>query len=306
MKVLSVNISEAKGTVKTPVDSISLDATGVAGDAHAGNWHRQVSMLGKESFDKFGAAAGRELAWGEFGENITTEGLLLYECRPFDRFEIGETVLEVTQIGKKCHGEGCAIFQEVGNCVMPKEGIFCRVIRGGEVRPGDRFFYHPKVMKVLVITLSDRAYEGIYADRSGPRIAERTEACFGKKGWPTDVTLQCIPDDAVRLDALLVEASGRYDLIFTTGGTGLGPRDITVDTLKKHLRIEIPGVMDYIRLTAGAVNPNALISRSVAGLIGNTPLFALPGSVKAVNEYMDTIEKVLEHLIFTIQGIDTH
>ncbi len=141
IKVVSVNISREKGTIKTPVPEIVLNDKGVAGDAHAGDWHRQVSLLAKESVEKWAAKAGRKVNWGEFAENITTEGITLYETNPGDKLIIGDTELEVTQIGKKCHGKGCAIFKEVGNCVMPAEGIFAKVIRYGKVKPGDIIEY---------------------------------------------------------------------------------------------------------------------------------------------------------------------
>ena len=144
INILSVNISLKKGTVKKPVESIIIDKKGVVDDAHAGDWHRQVSLLGRESFEKFEKMAGRKLEYGEFAENITTEGIVLYETKPGDRFEIGEVVLEVTQIGKKCHGKGCAIYVEVGNCVMPKEGIFCKVITPGEIAQGSKMKYIPQ------------------------------------------------------------------------------------------------------------------------------------------------------------------
>ena len=139
-KVLSVNISEKKGTIKKPVDYIELNEKGVDRDAHAGKWHRQVSLLARESIDKSSRAINREIKFGEFAENITTEGIVLYETKPGDRFVIGETELEVTQIGKKCHS-GCEIFKQVGNCVMPKEGIFAKVIRFGRIKSGDSIVY---------------------------------------------------------------------------------------------------------------------------------------------------------------------
>ncbi|NCA85082.1 MAG: MOSC domain-containing protein [Clostridia bacterium] len=144
IKVVSVNISTAKGTIKTPAVSIDLDARGVQGDAHAGEWHRQVSLLARESIEKWSRLAGRKVGWGEFAENITTEGIMLHQAQPGDRLMIGATELEVTQIGKKCHGTGCAIFKEVGNCVMPKEGIFARVLRPGSIRAGDEIKYLSK------------------------------------------------------------------------------------------------------------------------------------------------------------------
>lgn len=144
IKVVSVNISEKKGTIKLPVKEISLNKLGVENDAHSGNWHRQVSMLALESITKFSLHANRSIKNGEFAENITTCGIILHECKVFDRFIIGETELELTQIGKECHGNTCSIFKEVGNCVMPKEGIFCKVIKGGIIKPDDLIIHVPK------------------------------------------------------------------------------------------------------------------------------------------------------------------
>jgi len=143
IKVISVNVSKEKGTIKTPVPEIILNDKGVQGDAHAGDWHRQVSLLAKESIEKWGGQAKRKVNWGEFAENITTEGITLHETNPGDRFIIGDVELEVTQIGKKCHGKGCAIFKEVGNCVMPKEGIFAKVINKGTMKAGDEIEFIP-------------------------------------------------------------------------------------------------------------------------------------------------------------------
>ena len=130
IKVIATSISEKKGTIKKVQPFIELNELGVKGDAHAGSWHRQVSLLGVESISKFDAEANRKIAYGEFAENITTEGYPLYEMRPFDRL-IGKNVeLEVTQIGKKCHGDNCNIFKEVGNCSCTCVGSgderFCR------------------------------------------------------------------------------------------------------------------------------------------------------------------------------------
>ncbi|HWS00537.1 MAG TPA: molybdopterin-binding protein, partial [Prolixibacteraceae bacterium] len=236
IKVLSVNVSEKKGTVKLPVGKIVLTGSGVAGDAHSGKWHRQVSLLGWESFAKMESPEGRIIHYGEFAENITTEGFLLYHMKPFDRILCGNVVLEVTQIGKKCHGNNCSIFQETGNCVMPKEGIFCRVIDGGELQAGDILEYHPRVMKVHIITMSDRASQGIYKDISGPLLKELTEDFFSENGRPYLIENSVIPDDEEQLKALLEHLIGQHtDIIFTTGGTGIGPRDITPDTVKSVL-----------------------------------------------------------------------
>jgi molybdenum cofactor synthesis domain-containing protein len=307
MKVLSVNISEKKGTVKHPVEYIELDEMGVKQDAHAGKWHRQVSLLANESVDKFSAVAGREIGHGEFAENITTDGIILHETHPFDRFVIGEAELEVTQIGKECHGDNCAIFREVGNCVMPKEGVFCRVIRPGRIKAGDEIIFIPKVYRLMVITLSDRASQGIYEDKSGPAVVSVMEDFFHELNWHSQVTRKIIPDDEKYLQDILEEAiSGQYDFIITTGGTGIGPRDITPDVVRSVIEKEIPGIMEMIRLKYGAEKPNALLSRSIAGVAGKTLIFSLPGSVRAVREYLAEITKSLKHAMYMLHGLDMH
>lgn len=305
IRIISVNISEKKGTIKIPVAQIELNENGVQGDAHAGKWHRQVSLLGTESFTKFEIQAKRPIKYGEFAENITTEGIILYETQPLDRFVIGDVLLEVTQIGKKCHGDSCAIFREVGNCVMPKEGIFCRVLQPGVVKAGDTLEYQPRVFRMKVITLSDRAFAGEYEDRSGPRIVQLAEEFFAANQWKAVVERVVIPDDAGQLQEQIVNCTG-YDFIITTGGTGIGPRDITVDVVKPLLQKEIPGIMEHIRMKYGTEKSNALVSRGVAGVIGSTLVYTLPGSVRAVEEYMAEITKTIRHSVFMLNGLDLH
>lgn len=134
--VKAVCISENKSERKKPVESVELrENHGIVGDAHAADWHRQVSLLASESIDKM-RALGLDVDSGDFAENITTSGIELVSLPIGTRLQIGETVLEVTQIGKECHNR-CAIFYQAGDCVMPKEGIFAKVITGGIIRPGD-------------------------------------------------------------------------------------------------------------------------------------------------------------------------
>ncbi|WP_200790233.1 MULTISPECIES: MOSC domain-containing protein [Caloramator] len=136
-KVVSVNVSEKKGVVKNPVNEIELvEDFGVKGDAHAGKWHRQVSLLAEESIDKMKKMGLDHLDYGKFAENITTQGIDLPSLKIGTRLIIGEAEVEVTQIGKECHG-GCEIKRLVGDCVMPREGIFVKVLKGGKVRVGD-------------------------------------------------------------------------------------------------------------------------------------------------------------------------
>jgi MOSC domain-containing protein YiiM len=134
--VLAVCISEKKGERKTPVAAVELrENHGIIGDAHAGDWHRQVSLLAQESIDKM-RALGLDVNAGDFAENITTLGIDLVALPIGARLQVGETELEVTQIGKECHTR-CAIFYQAGDCVMPKEGIFVKVIKCGSVKAGD-------------------------------------------------------------------------------------------------------------------------------------------------------------------------
>ena len=135
-QVVAVCISENKGERKKPVESVELrENHGIVGDGHAGEWHRQVSLLAQESIDKM-RKLGLDVTSGDFAENITTSGIELVSLPIGTRLRVGETELEVTQIGKECHTR-CAIYYQAGDCVMPKEGIFAKVITGGVVRPGD-------------------------------------------------------------------------------------------------------------------------------------------------------------------------
>ena len=136
-KVLEVNISEKKGTIKKPIEFGEFEINlGLKGDAHSGNWHRQVSLLGKESFEKMEKMGIEGLEYGVFAENITTEGIILYELPIGTRLRIGDTIQEVTQIGKECH-DGCEISKIVGKCIMPKEGIFTKIIEQDIEKKGD-------------------------------------------------------------------------------------------------------------------------------------------------------------------------
>ncbi len=307
MRIESVNISDEKGTVKKPVESIRLTPTGVENDAHAGSWHRQVSMLSTVSIEKFSADAGRMVSPGEFAENLTISGFDLTEARLLDHFQAGSVELELTQIGKKCHGSGCAIFNEVGTCVMPKEGVFCRVLSSGILSPGDKIEYRPFSFSFRIITLSDRAYSGEYEDLSGPAIEECIKETLDSKKWRLKFDRVIIPDEPGLLEKeIRSSVEDGYSVIFTTGGTGVGPRDITPDTVKPMLQKELPGIMEFIRCKYGEKFPNALVSRSVAGTIGETQLYTLPGSVKAAKEYCEEILKTIEHTLFMLKSINFH
>jgi MOSC domain-containing protein YiiM len=137
-KVTAINVSTKKGVPKKTIQiGEFITNFGLKDDAHAGDWHRQVSFLGQESIDRMTTQGIKGLGPGKFAENITTQNIVLYELSIGDRLIIGETVFEVTQIGKKCH-QKCAIYHQIGDCVMPNEGIFARVLHGGIIRPGEK------------------------------------------------------------------------------------------------------------------------------------------------------------------------
>jgi molybdopterin adenylyltransferase len=164
----------------------------------------------------------------------------------------------------------------------------------------------PDRFEVLIITLSDRAFKGEYHDLSGPRINMRLSEFFTSQEWKSDIRTALIPDDSGTLQKLVSEACETVNIIFTTGGTGIGPRDITIETIRPMLSKEIPGIMEFIRIKYGTEKPNALLSRGVAGIAGKSLIFTLPGSVRAVDEYMTEILKTMKHAVLMQHGIDSH
>ncbi|MDO9580440.1 MAG: molybdopterin-binding protein [Bacteroidales bacterium] len=164
----------------------------------------------------------------------------------------------------------------------------------------------PDTLKILIITLSDRAHKGEYEDLSGPRISEIISKYLSSLNWEYSVNLTLIPDDADILREVLTSAGSINNIIITTGGTGIGPRDITVETVAPLLAKEIPGIMEFIRIKYGTEKPNALLSRGVAGIIGKSLIYTLPGSLRAVDEYMTEILKTLIHTIYMQYGVDAH
>jgi molybdopterin adenylyltransferase len=163
----------------------------------------------------------------------------------------------------------------------------------------------PEKFKVLIITLSDRVSSGGYKDLSGPAVVKYVKYAMAAAEWDCEINTAVLPDDAPGLRDMLT-ASSDMDLIITTGGTGIGPRDITIDVIKPLLTKELPGVMELIRVKYGMKNPNALLSRSVAGVTGKTLIYTLPGSVKAVHEYMAEIVNTMEHTFYMLYGVDRH
>ncbi len=306
-EIVSTNISEKKGTVKQPVKTVRVSEKGIDGDAHSGEWNRQISLLAIESIEKFEKQTGRHINYGEFAENLTTKGISLIDTNPLDLLKIDDVILEITQLGKKCHASQCNIYKQAGKCIMPEEGIFARVIQSGWINAGMKGEWQPKIFNIKVITLSDRASKGIYEDISGPTVTKKIQDFFSSIKRKVNIENIIITDDEVQLLYLLDESvKADTDYIFTTGGTGIGARDITVDIVKKMCDKEIPGIMDFIRYKYGEKNPSALVSRSIAAVKKRTAIFTLPGNVKAVDEYLTEIQKNLLHITYMLKGLDIH
>ena len=135
-KIVAIGISEKKGVGKTKIEEVNLiEEFGLENDAHGGKWHRQVSLLEKEKIEDF-IARGGNVKFGDFGENFVTEGLDLGKIQVGDKISIGDSLLEITQKGKQCHVK-CNIFKMVGDCIMPKNGVLARVLKGGHVKNGE-------------------------------------------------------------------------------------------------------------------------------------------------------------------------
>ncbi len=302
-KIRAVCISREKGTPKENVGSgMLVEGFGLEGDAHGGNWHRQVSLLSGDKIDEF-----RKKIWveyGAFGENLVVDGLDFRNLPVGSRFGTGDAVLEMTQIGKECHSD-CIIRQKTGDCIMPREGVFARVLKGGKVSVGDELALLPPEenppLRAAVITLSDKGSRGEREDLSGPLIVEMlTEA-----GYRVEETL-LLPDGIQPLKNQLIRlADGRQmDLILTTGGTGFAPTDVTPEATMAVADRNAPGIAEAMRAYSLSITPRAMLSRAASVLRGRTLIVNLPGSPKAVKEHLEYILPSLEHGILLAGGRD--
>lgn len=299
--IAAVCISKAKGTRKVPIQQADLKANwGIDGDAHAGKWHRQISLLSVTSIDKMRKASkerGIDLAPGDFAENLTIANLNVASLPVGTYLQAGETLLEVTQIGKKCHHH-CEIFQQVGECVMPKEGIFARVLAGGKIAVGDPIAIW-RGIPVAVITASDKGAKGEREDLSGQEI-ERMIAEIGGKV----IDYRILPDEIETLASTMVELTDQVGaaLVLTTGGTGFSPRDFTPEATLKVIERQVPGLPEAMRRESFAKTPRAMLSRAMAGIRGKSLIINLPGSPKGVRECLQVIMPVLPHAVEILRG----
>ena len=301
-KILAICTSEKKGTQKKMINTARLiEDWGIEKDAHGGKWHRQVSLLSFEKIEAF-REKGVEVDFGAFGENLVVEGFDLRQVPVGSQFQIGEAVLELTQIGKECHNH-CAIYQAVGDCIMPREGVFTKVIKGGEIKTGDEIQLLPlpndRPFTAAVITLSDKGSKGEREDKSGPVIQEMLE----QEGYHVVETL-LLPDGKEPLSAQLCRLADQrqVNVIFTTGGTGFSERDLTPEATIAVCDRMANGIADAIRQYSLTITGRAMLSRAVSGIRKKTLIINLPGSPKAVRESLEYVLPQLDHGLGILRG----
>ena len=270
-KVIAVCTSERKGLQKSDVKSAHFTTEwGIDGDAHAGKWHRQISLLSADKIAAFNEK-GANVIPGAFGENLVVEGF------DFRSLPVG-TLL-------RC-----------GDCIMPREGVFARVIEPGTITVGDEMVIEKREgrfpWQTAIITLSDKGSAGQRKDESGPAIAKR----LADSGYDVVEEL-LIPDDerVLKQELMRLCDQRQLDLILTTGGTGCSPRDTTPEATLAVADRNVPGIAEAMRAASLKITPYAMISRAASVIRGKTLIINLPGSPRACMENMDVFMDTIPH-----------
>ena len=294
-KIIAVCTSERKGIQKHDVHTAHFSVNwGIDGDAHAGRWHRQVSLLSADKIEAFNQR-GANVVPGAFGENLVVDGFDFRALPVGTLLRCGDVLLEMTQIGKECHSH-CEIYKKMGECIMPREGVFARVITPGTISVGDEMSIEKREghfpWQAAVITLSDKGATGKRKDESGPAVAKRLR----EAGYAVVEEL-LIPDDAAALKLELARLCDqrRLDLILTTGGTGCSTRDTTPEATLAVADRNVPGIAEAMRAASMKITPHAMISRAASVIRGKTLIINLPGSPKACMENMDVFMDTIPH-----------
>ncbi|WP_026891572.1 MOSC domain-containing protein [Lacrimispora aerotolerans] len=299
--VKAVCISENRGTQKVNVKTAEFAMNyGIIGDAHGGSWHRQVSLLSHEKIEAF-KREGADVLPGAFGENLIVEGFDFSSIPIGTRFQCKDVILQLTQHGKQCHSH-CQIYYKMGKCIMPTEGTFAEVIKGGTISVGDEVIQlkdRDERLTAAVITLSDSGFAGKREDRSGVLLKELLE----ENGYRIVESL-LLPDEQSQIEEELIRLSDQREvnLIVTTGGTGFSPRDCTPEATLAVATRNAPGIAEAMRLYSMAITKRAMLSRGVSVIRGKTLIVNLPGSPKAVKESMECIADQLPHGLNVLLG----
>ena len=301
----SICLSERKGERKHPVTSAELVVnTGLVGDAHAGPWHRQISLLATESTETVRRAGLPNLKPGDFAENLLISGLALNELGLGSRLQIGpQAEISITQIGKTCH-HPCIIQKQTGDCIMPRLGLFARVTRNGTITTGDAVEVIEKipraVIQAVVLTISDRCSRNEAIDTAGPATARLLTEQLKAHIYAIEI----IPDDAAQIAQRLKHYCDGHsiDLVLTVGGTGFSPRDVTPEAVTSVLERPTPGLDEAMRRASAEKTNRAMLSRGVSGIRNATLIISLPGSERGAVENLAVVLPVLEHGISKLKG----
>lgn len=295
-------VSKKRGTKKVEVaEAMLVENYGIEGDAHAGNWHRQVSLLSLEKIEAF-REKGAQVSFGDFGENLIIDGFDFRSLPVGTIFTIGDAILKMTQIGKECHTH-CQIYQTMGECIMPREGVFAVVLKGGQIRNGDTVEMVPvpsdAPLTAAVITLSDKGSKGEREDKSGPVIVKMLE----EAGYEI-IESNILPDEQKLLENELIRLSDQrqVNLILTTGGTGFSERDRTPEATMTVATRLAPGIAEAIRAGSMKITKRAMLSRETSVIRNKTLIVNLPGSPKAVAESLELVIDQLDHGIKILLG----
>ncbi len=302
-KIAAICASDKKHVEKQEVAGARVKKDfGLEGDAHAGPGHRQVSIIDarevRRAAEKYGDIPG-----GAFGENFIVDGIDLRDVGLGSRIRLGSAVLvEVTQIGKVCH-DRCAIYKKVGECPMSSEGVFGRVLEGGDVNKGDAAAVEKLVAKDVaqcaVVVVSDRCHRGETKDTAGELLC----GILDDNGFHSFEKV-IVPDEKAKIaEALKALCDERgADIVFTAGGTGMAPRDVTPEATREAIERDVPGISETLRMLTMAKAPRSILSRGISGIRGKTLIINFPGSEKAVAECIEAILPVLDHAVETLRG----
>ena len=303
--VKALCISENTGEQKKPIDSAIFRVDhGIKSDAHAGDWHRQVSLLSESDIDTIRQKGLDDLSDGDFAENVILSGMDLNSCGLGTKLRLGDdVVLSISQIGKVCHTR-CRIFYLAGDCIMPRLGIFARVDSGGTVRPGDRVeaveIVPRETIQAVVLTISDRCSCGQAEDTAGPAAGKILTDSLGANIYRTEI----LPDEKETIAARLKHYSDGHsiDLVLAVGGTGFSPRDVTPEAAREVIDRLTPGLDEAMRTASAKKTPHAMLSRAVSGIAGGTLIITLPGSERAATENLQSLLPALGHGLAKLRG----
>ncbi len=297
-RIDAICTSPEKGVRKTAVSSVQfVSGHGIEGDAHAGPWHRQISLLATESIDETRRRLP-DIAAGDFAENVALSGIQPDSLGLGSRLRLGaEVELRITQIGKVCH-KPCRIQYLTGDCIMPRSGLFARVETGGNASVGDNVellhLVPRSYFQVAVLTISDRCSLGQATDTASPAVVRRIKEAMETHVYAAEI----LPDEESEIgDRLKHYCNGHsIDLIVTVGGTGFSPRDVTPEATRAAIERPTPGLDDAVRTASFGKTPRAVLSRA------STLIVNLPGSERAALENLEVILPALSRGLAKLRG----